>query len=78
VPQKFGGIVILACYSGLEAGTASLAAYLAAGLKGRAAADTPAAGANGFSFGTPEFRKSERSSVLSMDLATFTMPASVT
>jgi hypothetical protein len=73
VPPNFGGIVILSCYSGLEvkAGQGSLAAYLAGGLKGRAATGTPVAGANGYSFGTPEFRRSGRSSVLSMDLAAF-------
>jgi hypothetical protein len=73
VPQHFGGIVILSCYSGLQAKPPdpSLAIYLATGLAGRAAAGTPVAGANGFSFGTPEFKKSGYSSVLSMDLAAF-------
>jgi hypothetical protein len=73
VPRNFGGIVILSCYSGLEADppTPSLAAYLATGLKGHAATGTHVAGSNGFSFGTPEFGKSGRSSVLPIDLAAF-------
>jgi hypothetical protein len=73
VPKNFGGIVILSCYSGLQVKSPepSLAAYLATGLAGRAAAATPVAGANGFSFGTPEFKRSGYSSVVSMDLAAF-------
>ncbi|HEX4834300.1 MAG TPA: hypothetical protein VH478_24770 [Trebonia sp.] len=68
VPRDFGGIVALSCYSGDGAYTLSLAKYLAAGLHGRVAAGTTVEGATGYSFGTPEFRKSRRSSVL-VDLA---------
>ena len=75
VPEKFGGIVILSCYSGMrmddDQKEYSLAEYLATGLVGRAAAGTLVEGANGYSFGTPEFAKSGYSSVLSMDLAAF-------
>lgn len=75
VPEKFGGMVILSCYSGMRMDDAqkeySLAEYLATGLVGRAAAGTLVEGANGYSFGTPEFGKSGYSSVLSMDLAAF-------
>jgi hypothetical protein len=73
VPQNFGGIVILSCYSGLEAKPPqpSLSAHLATALTGRTATGTTVAGANGFSFGTPEFQKTGLSSVLLMDLAAF-------
>jgi hypothetical protein len=73
VPPSFGGIIILSCYSGLMAKPpqASLAAHLATELTRRTAAGTTVAGANGFAFGTPEFRKSGVSSVLLMELAAF-------
>jgi hypothetical protein len=73
VPRDFGGIVILSCYSGMEVKEKepSLAAYLAGALAGRVATGTTVTGANGFSFGTPEFRKSGLSSVLRMELVDF-------
>jgi hypothetical protein len=73
VPGKFGGIVILSCYSGLARNVAlpSLAEYIATGLKGKVADGITVAGANGYSFGTPEFAASGRCSVLSMDLESF-------
>lgn len=73
VPPKFGGIVILSCYSGLQpkAPQPSLAGYLAEELRGKTAAGTTVEGANGYSYGTPEFRNTERSSVLPMELSAF-------
>jgi hypothetical protein len=66
VPQNFSGdIIILSCYGGKKPyGDDSIAEYIAKGLPGRAAAGTVVTGAIGYSFGTPEFRKSGRSSVL--------------
>jgi hypothetical protein len=73
VPGKFGGIIILSCYSGLARKVAvpSLADYIATGLKGKVADGITVEGANGYSFGTPEFAASGRCSVLSMDLEPF-------
>lgn len=75
VSPRCGGIVILSCYSGMRMDDAraeySLAEDVATGLVGQLAADTLVEGANGYSFGTPEFGKSGYSSVLSMDLAAF-------
>jgi hypothetical protein len=73
VPRAFGGIVILSCYSGQKMGgfSSSLAARLAIKLTGRVAAGTPVTGASGYSFGTPEFRKSGQSSVLALGLGSF-------
>jgi hypothetical protein len=74
VPLKFGGIVICACHTGLDLGglhAKSLAYDIAVGLKGKAAGGTTVAGANGYSFGTPEFTKSGRSSVLRKELRDF-------
>jgi hypothetical protein len=70
VPRDFGGIVICSCYSGLG-GNDSLAHYIAGQLKGKAAAGTTVAGANGYSFGTPEFGTSGLSSVLRQELRGF-------
>jgi hypothetical protein len=70
VPRDFGGIVICSCYSGLG-GNDSLAHYIAGQLKGKVAAGTTVAGANGYSFGTPEFGKSGLSSVLRQELRSF-------
>ena len=70
VPLHFGGIVICSCYSGLG-GEDSLAHDIARGLAGKAAAGTTVAGANGYSFGTPEFGKSGLSSVLRTGLSSF-------
>lgn len=72
VPAEFGGIVILSCYSGLQKKPPepSLTAYLAQGLASRTKGTT-VAGANGYSYGTPEFRKTKRSSVLPMKLSNF-------
>src|SRR6202035_1783951 len=70
VPRHFGGIVISSCYSGLG-GDGSLARYIARGLAGKASAGTTVAGANGYSFGTPEFGKSGLSSVLRTGLSGF-------
>jgi hypothetical protein len=70
VPSRFGGIVISSCYAGLG-GQQSLAHDVAQGLAGKAAAGTTVAGANGYSFGTPEFLKSGFSSVLPRTLGAF-------
>jgi hypothetical protein len=70
VPRDFGGIVICSCYSGLG-GDHSLARHIAQGLAGKAAAGTTVAGANGYSFGTPEFGSSGLSSVLRQELKSF-------
>jgi hypothetical protein len=66
VPQNFNGeIIILSCYGGNKPYSSdSIAEYVAKGLKGRAATGTVVTGAIGYSFGTPEFRQSGRSSVL--------------
>ena len=66
VPQNFNGdIIILSCYGGNKPYSGdSIAEYVAKGLKGRAATGTVVTGAIGYSFGTPEFRQSGRSSVL--------------
>jgi hypothetical protein len=79
VPANFGGIVILSCYSGMvtKGNEPSLAAYLADALAGRAATGTTVTGANGYSFGTPEFRKSGLSSVLLMELVDFNFAVNV-
>ncbi len=76
VPEKFRGIVILSCYSGQKVTEQlpSLAKYIALGLAGKAATGTPVAGANGYSYGTPEFSKTRRSSVLPMTLSFFFSP----
>lgn len=74
LPAQFGGIVILSCYGGLSGTPAvpvSLAREVAVGIAGRAAVGTAVAGARGYSFGSPEFRRSGRSSVLSLDLDDF-------
>jgi hypothetical protein len=75
VPLKFGGIVICACHTGLDIigglHSKSLAHDIAQALKGKAAEGTAVAGANGYSFGTPEFAKSGRSSVLRKELRDF-------
>ncbi|HEY1623746.1 MAG TPA: hypothetical protein VGG16_08095, partial [Streptosporangiaceae bacterium] len=69
----FGGIVLLSCYSGQQKiqNEPSLAGLLARELSGHAAPGTAVSGANGYSFGSPEFRRSGRSSVLPEELATF-------
>jgi hypothetical protein len=80
VPQHFGGIVLCSCYSGLG-GDYSLARHIAQGLAGKAAAGTAVGGANGYSFGTPEFAQSGLSSVLRRELDgfyTFTQESMVT
>ncbi len=65
LPQNFrGDIIILSCYGGDNSYKTSIAGYLANGLKGRAAANTVVTGAIGYSFGTPEFGHTGRSSVL--------------
>lgn len=66
VPQNFRGeIIILSCYGGNKPYNGeSIAEYIAKGLEGRAAKGTVVTGATGYSFGTPEFGKSGRSSVL--------------
>jgi hypothetical protein len=66
VPQNFGGeIIILSCYGGNKPYNGeSIAKYIAEGLQGRAAKGAVVTGAIGYSFGTPEFGKSGRSSVL--------------
>jgi hypothetical protein len=66
VPQNFRGeIIILSCYGGNKPYNGeSIAEYIAEGLARRAAPGTVVTGAIGYSFGTPEFRKSGRSSVL--------------
>jgi hypothetical protein len=85
VRRDFGGIVILSCYSGLEVDEQdpkgppdpskySLAKFLAIGLTGQVDAGRSIAGANGYSFGTPEFQASGRSSVLPIELAAFYSP----
>lgn len=67
IPQGFSGdIILLSCYSGdALSGGPALAKYMATMLTGRAAKNTKVTGATGYSFGTPEFRKTGRSSVLS-------------
>jgi hypothetical protein len=75
VPLKFGGIVLQSCYSGLQpTSEPSLAKYLAEGLAGQAAPGTTVEGANGYTYGTPEFRKTRRSSVLPRKLWAFNSP----
>ncbi|MGY4967401.1 hypothetical protein [Streptomyces sp. 900105245] len=72
VPARFGGITILSCYSGITvAGSnqAPVASYLADGLTGRVAAGTEVAGANGYTFGSPEFAESGFCSVVPMSLS---------
>jgi hypothetical protein len=66
VPHGFhGDIIVLSCYGGTAPyNGSSLVTYLANALQGRAAANTVVTGAIGYSFGTPEFRHSGRSSVL--------------
>ena len=66
VPQNFSGeIIILSCYGGKKPYSGeSIAEYIAEGLRGRAAKGAVVTGAIGYSFGTPEFGKSGRSSVL--------------
>src|SRR6266404_42912 len=66
VPQNFSGeIIILSCYGGKKPYNGeSIAEYIAEGLQGRAAKGAVVTGAIGYSFGTPEFGKSGRSSVL--------------
>lgn len=66
VPQNFHGeIIILSCYGGNKPYNGqSIAEYIAEGLQGRAAQGAVVTGAVGYSFGTPEFRHSGRSSVL--------------
>ena len=66
VPQNFSGeIIILSCYGGKKPYNGeSIAEYIANGLQGRAAKGAVVTGAIGYSFGTPEFRNSGRSSVL--------------
>jgi hypothetical protein len=66
VPNGFhGDIIILSCYGGSAPyGGNSVITDLASGLHGRAAANTVVTGAIGYSFGTPEFRHTGRSSVL--------------
>jgi hypothetical protein len=74
VPREFGGIVICACYTGEDSRPGqsdSLAHYIALGLKEKAAEGTTVAGANGYSFGTPEFGISGLSSVLRQNLRDF-------
>lgn len=74
LPAQFGGIVILSCYGGLGGTSAvptSLAREVAERLAGCVVAGTTVAGARGYSFGSPEFRRSGRSSVLSLDLDDF-------
>ena len=70
VPQDFGGIVICSCYSGLG-DQGSLAHHIARGLAGKTAAGTTVAGANGYSFGTPEFAMTGFSRVLRSELKSF-------
>jgi hypothetical protein len=66
VPKGFNGdILLLSCCGGdAPPGQSSLAKYVATMLTGRVAKGTMVAGATGYSFGTPEFRQSRRSSVL--------------
>jgi hypothetical protein len=66
LPQNFNGdIIILSCYGGNKPYSSdSIAEYVAKGLSGRAASGTVVTGAIGYSFGTPEFQHSGRSSVL--------------
>jgi hypothetical protein len=73
VPHGFnGGIVILSCYSGLQlTPQPSLASFLARGLHGLATPRMAVEGATGYSYGSPEFGNSGRSSVLPVNLGTF-------
>ena len=66
IPQNFNGnIILLSCFSGTApSGGESLAKYVADRLRGRAAQNTVVTGATGYSYGTPEFRRTQRSSVL--------------
>ena len=73
IPKNFGGeIVLLSCYSGQTPyNDVSLATYLAGKLSGHAAKGTKVWGANGYSYGTREFRSTQRSSVLEDSLSSF-------
>jgi len=68
VPTHFGGITILSCYSGQALQNQSLAQRVATGLKVRG---KTVEGALGFSFGSPEFLATGRSSVLDSALRPF-------
>lgn len=79
LPRKFGGIVVLSCYSGLRKGeglhpdlgpTFSLAERIAAGIKDHVDPEIPVEGAKGYSFGSPEL-KTGHSSVLPLGLEPF-------
>ncbi|MGH4024345.1 MAG: hypothetical protein ACRDRV_07140 [Pseudonocardiaceae bacterium] len=78
LPRKFGGIVMLSCYSGLGKGQgltnsvdASLAERIADGSKDKVEPGTPVEGAKGYSFGSPEFGRTGHSSIMSLNLEPF-------
>jgi hypothetical protein len=66
-------ITILSCYGGQRKGNnpKSLVEDVADGLTGRLSPGAAVQGANGYSFGTPEFASTGTSSVLSSDLGSF-------
>ena len=65
VPANIGGITLLSCYSGRPVQAQSLAERVADGLNHQ---HIPVQGAVGFSFGSPEFAATGRSSVMPEDL----------
>ena len=67
-PANFGGIVILSCYGGRAIQATSMAERVARGLTRQG---KTVEGAVGFSFGSPEFLASGKSSVLAEDLRAF-------
>jgi hypothetical protein len=75
LPSTYKGeITICSCYAGQKydsQGKTSLAERVARDLNGRVAKGTVVLGANGYSFGTPEFSRTGTSSVLSEDLSSF-------
>ncbi len=68
-----GTIVLLSCFSGLQRvqNCPSLAELVAEALTIHGAKGAKVEGANGYSFGTPQYQKSGRSSVLPFDLSSF-------
>jgi hypothetical protein len=76
LPATYKGVItICSCYGGLkydhQLGKSSLVERVAAGLRRHVAPGVAVRGANGYSFGTPEFSQTGLSSVLSENLSNF-------